>query len=86
MYTVDPKGKSFNNLPPGIIHNPDNELEFEEFEYLLSQQFKEKSIWASEPVEEEDGEAGEAGVAGENGEGSRNKPGSKSQPKSGRPS
>lgn len=37
MYTVDPKGKSFNNLPPGIFHNPENDLEFEEFEYLLSQ-------------------------------------------------
>ena len=37
MYTVDPKGKSFNNLPPSIFHNPENDLEFEEFEYLLSQ-------------------------------------------------
>lgn len=36
MYTVDPKGKSFNNLPPGTWRNPDNDLEFEEFQYLLS--------------------------------------------------
>ena len=47
MYTVDPRGKSFNNLPPEIQRNPENDLELEEFQYLLSHQFKERSVWES---------------------------------------